>query len=316
MDGRVEKLYRAKIYSELPEPEKRKDQGVELKVKALDEKAVAKINVDSLLKTFANEVIHKSDETLPNPLNTLPDDIIQVIIELLIHQDTPSFVSFAMCCKRIAYLGFSTSHSWKILCNLVYPKQQYNPEVARLNGISTDQSKMVISYDHDWHRMYMERPFIKFNGIYISVVNYYREGGRADGSSSWTNPIRMITYYRYIRFYPDGSCLKLLTVEEPQHIVSKFSKNWRENGLQQKICHGWWNLTPDGQVSIDSEGSVDRYRFIENLQINNSGHRHKHNRLLWINYEFMDIETTERNEFDIKKEKPYIFSRVKSYIDG
>lgn len=305
----MEKLYRAKIYSELPEPELRKDQDSVGRV--LDEKAIAKIDVGKLLKSFREEIVHARDELEPSPLKSLPDDIILLIFEILIHVDTPSFVQFALSCRRMAYLGFATSDSWKTLCQLVYKYQNYDDEIATLNGMTQDQEQMVILYDHNWYRMYSERPFIKFNGIYISVVNYYREGGRSEGSSSWNNPIRMITYYRYIRFFKDGSCMKYLTVEEPKHIVPRFTQDWKSHGLSN-IYSGHWTISPDGQVSINSEGSVDRYRFIETLQIKNSA-KYRHNRLAWVNYEFMDIETTELNEFDIKKEKPYIFSRVKLY---
>ncbi|ODV98389.1 hypothetical protein PACTADRAFT_73962 [Pachysolen tannophilus NRRL Y-2460] len=316
LDKDVEKLYRAKIYAESQSvPENSKDGEIIIeKPIVLNEKEVAKIDAKKLLSTFKNSQILIKNQELPPTISILPDDVILLIMEYLAEIDTPSWIQFSLCCKKLSHLGFCTSDVWRKLCFLTFPYQNYEPEVAALNGITKNQDKIVGIYDNSWYNMYRQRPFIKFNGIYISIVNYYREGGKSEGSSAWTNPIRMITYYRYLRFYKDGSVLKLLTSDEPTSIVPKINKNWKEQ-TNLKVYKGTWYITPEGNISIKSEGSVKNYLFIENLSIKNSSKLRKHNKLSWINYEFMDNETTELYEFDIKKEKPYIFSRVKSYKD-
>ncbi|EDN07181.1 conserved hypothetical protein [Histoplasma mississippiense (nom. inval.)] len=41
---------------------------------------------------------------------------------------------------------------------------------------------------------------------------------------SWNTPIHIVTYYRYLRFYPDGSVISLLTTTEPVDVVRYISK--------------------------------------------------------------------------------------------
>ncbi|RPA81270.1 hypothetical protein BJ508DRAFT_414914 [Ascobolus immersus RN42] len=71
-----------------------------------------------------------------------------------------------------------------------------------------------------WRRMFMERPRIRFNGIYISTVNYTRQGIAA---GSFSTAVHIVTYYRYIRFLPSGQVLSLLTTHHPTEIVPHFS---------------------------------------------------------------------------------------------
>jgi len=56
-------------------------------------------------------------------------------------------------------------------------------------------------------------------------VNYTRPGAASVYSSvSWNTPIHIVTYYRYLRFYPDGSVVSLLTTTEPTDVVPHISK--------------------------------------------------------------------------------------------
>ncbi|ODQ81621.1 hypothetical protein BABINDRAFT_159889 [Babjeviella inositovora NRRL Y-12698] len=325
LNTNVDRLYRGKLADESEIQTLEMQVGALRAHKKLDQKKIDRIDVDLLLETFQSLAIstktRREGEELeedivsesPSPLLSLPDDVFLHILNLLIVEDTPAWFNFSMTCKKAASLGFHRSDCWRRLCWQTYPQQHYDEQSIELNGITRNQKTMVVNgWNGSWRDMYRQRPFIKFSGIYISVVNYYSEGGKSEGSSAWTNPIRMITYYRYFRFYSDGTVLKLLTSDEPNFVVPKFFRDsWARNGLEKVyLCE--WRLSVDGCVTISGEGSVKKYRFVEELNIQHSG-RMRHHKLGWISSYSENKENGERAFFSLKNEKPFSFSRVKSY---
>lgn len=85
---------------------------------------------------------------------------------------------------------------------MVYPLQQYQENASGAVGVPHDPAHVLLHYNDTWKAMVRQRPFVKFRGCYITVVNYYSEGGRAKLPTDWKNPVRTVTYYRYLSFYP------------------------------------------------------------------------------------------------------------------
>ncbi|CAI5759288.1 unnamed protein product [Candida verbasci] len=323
----------------------------------VDDSKVAEINVDKLIQSFEHidaNPPNPEDELsikisnlelnakLISPLVHLPNDIWIYILEILVHISPESWFRMSITCKKFAYLGFNNS-IWREICNLVYPRQIYEENKYRkLNDSDDDlpipknQLKIIPQYK-SWKLMLNQRPFIKFLGCYISVINYYSEGGKSEFSSSWSNPVRTITYYRYMRFYPDGTVLKVLSVLPPDQIVPYLHKSNKSvpNIIEDKpvfthdvkeshkIYKGKWSVSADGEVSIIIEnGSVPYYTFHYNFQIKSLGGI-KHGKLSWIKYYAIRKQINEQDdddrigeisEFSIRNEKPFKFSRVRSYI--
>ncbi|EMG48295.1 Ubiquitin-protein ligase, putative [Candida maltosa Xu316] len=351
----------------------------------VDEHKVSKINVDELIASFKDTEAHapdplnnedpnalvvkftnlklKQDTVISYPVShlvLLPEDIWIYIFELLIHSSPESWFSMAISCKRFAYLGFGKSTIWRELCKQVYPRQVYeenqyylqNPSLGTdINDddelpIPINQLRILPQYKNSWKFMLQNRPFVKFLGCYISVVNYYSEGGKAEFSNAWSNPVKTITYYRYLRFYPDGLVLKVLTVLPPDGVIPYLSRlhenlpasiselgkpiySHDENRNSHKIYHGKWTISSDGEVHIIIEnGSVEYLTFHYWFKVKTLGHINKHAKLSWIKYNSVrkpisgeqngeDQEEDDRigeiMEFSIRNEKPFKFSRVKSY---
>ncbi|CAB4417894.1 unnamed protein product [Rhizophagus irregularis] len=55
--------------------------------------------------------------------------------------------------------------------------------------------------------MYIERPRVRLDGVYISKCKYLRPGL---AENTWIQPIHLVTYYRYIRLFSDGSCYNII----------------------------------------------------------------------------------------------------------
>jgi F-box protein 9 len=96
--------------------------------------------------------------------------------------------------------------------------QRYTPFPAEV------PAKMPSSLS-SWSQVFQCYPRIRFTGIYISTVNYSRPGATSSFQNvSWNSPIHIVTYYRYLRFYPDGSVVSLLTTTDPIDVVPHISK--------------------------------------------------------------------------------------------
>ncbi|KAG5998381.1 hypothetical protein E4U43_002434 [Claviceps pusilla] len=122
--------------------------------------------------------------------------------------------------------------------------------------------------------MFQHRPRIRFNGCYISTVNYIRMGqaSAAQAQATWGgSPVHIVTYYRYLRFFRDGTAISLLTTAEPAAVVGHLTrealllhlgdrnKNTHASlpsAIMQKAYRGRWRLSCSSALDhgIDDDG--------------------------------------------------------------
>ncbi len=75
--------------------------------------------------------------------------------------------------------------------------------------------------------MFLERPHLRFDGVYVSRNTYIRTG-----LTEWRvkNPVHLVCYYRYLRFLPDGTLLYRTSPEIP----SKVERSLRAVAVRSK----------------------------------------------------------------------------------
>lgn len=105
---------------------------------------------------------------------------------------------------------------------LTHPKE-YGPNIknAVTNNLryfvwkSEPQSfKVELAYYKafgSYRKIFMNAPRLHFNGVYVCRHKYVRVGER--GFANILTPLHVVYYYRYVRFFEDGSllCHVLLT---------------------------------------------------------------------------------------------------------
>ncbi|CAK7208403.1 hypothetical protein SBRCBS47491_000080 [Sporothrix bragantina] len=130
-----------------------------------------------------------------------------------------------------------------------------------------------------WQRMFRLRPRIRFNGCYISTVNYIRPGQPSASLATWTNPVHIVTYFRYLRFFRDGTVISLLTTSEPPDVIHHLTKDLvttHKGGamahlpslVMQNALRGRWRMSgiPDeDKEGIDSISDEDELRSREEV---------------------------------------------------
>lgn len=212
-----------------------------------------------------------------------------------------------------------------------------------------------------YRAMLRHRPRLRFAGAYISTVNYTRPGMGASNNVTWTSPVLIVTYYRYLRFYPDGTLIALLTTAEPGDVVPWLHREYvYERGdkdsrvgipgqsVMKDALKGRWRLSGDpfglkarrssielaeegeedreaqeqqdqedeaeGDVHIETEGVAPRYLFKMQLSLASAGRQGtRNNKLNWKGYWSYNRLTDDWAPFGLKNDRPFYWSRVKSY---
>lgn len=182
-------------------------------------------------------------------------------------------------------------------------------------------------YSSSWQRMFRLRPRIRFNGCYICTVNYIRSGVANANTITWNTPVHIVTYYRYLRFFRDGTAISLQTTAEPAEVVQHLTRETVASGAgvaRQSVLKGRWRMAraadnpgdsaseAEGDVMIETEG-VAKYIYRLDLAMRSAGRGARNTKLVWRGFYSYNTLTGDWAEFTLRNNTPFFFSRVKSY---
>ncbi|USP73239.1 hypothetical protein yc1106_00513 [Curvularia clavata] len=310
----------------------------------------------------------------PCPIASIPEEIMAEILEHLAVQDLASFARLSQVCRRLAYLVVTEERVWKRLAmgdeygfggmHFTYacgiggkplPDEGMVLGTANLNlsdSEDTDEltsdpapspavlTQLLVPTPYPSYRtLFRQRPRIRFNGCYISTVNYARPGQAQPTTSTWSSPIHIVTYFRYLRFLRDGTCISLLTTSEPPDVVpylyvEHLHKNHHNlpTAPMKDAVLGRWRLSgpeipsppganedaqelgeKEGTLHIETPGATPKYIYRMALSFGNAGKGARNNKLTWQGYWSYNLLTDDWAEFGLKNDRAFYFSRVKSY---
>ncbi|KAI2626389.1 hypothetical protein GGS21DRAFT_530172 [Xylaria nigripes] len=235
----------------------------------------------------------------------------------------------------------------------------YTPEeLHRLRTAQSLQTSLTLLKSgvySSWQSMFRHRPRVRFGGCYISTVNYIRPGQNAGQHLTWGAPVHIVTYYRYLRLFRDGTAISLTTTDEPAHVVHHLKREnlpTRGNASHHHHSHhapsttstvmstalkGRWRLSPsasasasmqdnnpnakpattEGDLYIETEGVGPKYIYRMDLSLRSAGRAAaRNNKLVWRGFWCYNKLTDDWGEFALKNDKPFFFSRVRSYGVG
>ncbi|KAL2872544.1 putative F-box protein (Pof7) [Aspergillus lucknowensis] len=247
LDAAVDKEYRNKHFAGAWKRPPQTTSSDEPTKPAADEKP-AIVPTPELIASFSHlpippaEPLFEGDPTPPCPIANVPSEVIVEILKCVALTDPAAFGRMALVCKRFAYHFSHEQQIWKRLCQgakFGFKAMHYSfacdihghaehtlAPVARFTPFPTDMPVQIPSPLSSWSEVFHTFPRIRFTGIYISTVNYTRAGAASAYSNiSWNSPIHIVTYYRYLRFYPDGTVIYLLTTVEPADVVPHINKS-------------------------------------------------------------------------------------------
>ncbi|GAB5571618.1 F-box only protein 9 isoform X1 [Prionailurus iriomotensis] len=174
---------------------------------------------ESVLKLCQPEL--ESNQT---HISVLPMEVLMYIFRWVVSSDLDlrSLEQLSQVCRGF-YICARDPEIWRLACLKVWGRSCVK----------------LVPYT-SWREMFLERPRVRFDGVYISKTTYIRQGEQSlDGFyRAW----HQVEYYRYIRFFPDGHMMMLTTPEEPQSIVPRLrTRNTRTDA----ILLGHYRLSQD-----------------------------------------------------------------------
>ncbi|PGH28894.1 F-box protein 9 [[Emmonsia] crescens] len=204
------------------------------------------LSTAELIASFAASPILGADPIIedtpppPCPISKVPSEVLVEILWHVALLDPAAFGRLSLVCRRLAYHFAYEKHIWRRLCqgsefgfgamhyDFVCDVRWHRIDLflPKFTLFPFDQRHLQIPRPLlSWSQVFQAFPRIRFTGIYISTVNYTRPGANSGLQNiSWNRPIHIVTYYRYLRFYPDGSVISLLTTTEPVEVVPHISK--------------------------------------------------------------------------------------------
>jgi F-box protein 9 len=179
-----------------------------------------------------------------------------------------------------------------------------------------------------YRQLFLLRPRIRTDGIYISKITYFRPGFSA---SSMINPVHLVTYFRYLRFF--GAAEKytvwwLTSTITPARVLSVLRNPPRSTpvdmvatGETANVFHGHWRRSPEVdnvlELSLsDPKGSKGRsmqWRMQVELPPSKPSGSVKHNVMRCLLYEAVS-ESEPPLVIDIGNWNTFFFSKVRSYL--
>ncbi|KAH9995394.1 hypothetical protein BJV74DRAFT_976352 [Russula compacta] len=238
------------------------------------------------------------DERVPSFLPRLPDELL---VHILSYLSFTAVERFGLVSRKARMITVDAT-IWRSFVETIYKPPQIAPDDV-LDDI-------VDQYSSDYRRVYIERPRVRLDGVYIAVCHYIRHGL---SENAWVNISHLITYHRYLRFYPNGQVISLLANEEhePQHVITILKPTLRMKGFYI----GMWKLsglTVLVSNLVDPSNPTARYSFQMTLTLR-SRPLGRWNKLEFDEYESINLEDGEATALGLKNERPFWFSKVRSY---
>ncbi|RKP35810.1 hypothetical protein BJ085DRAFT_12245, partial [Dimargaris cristalligena] len=258
-----------------------------------------------------------SNQPLPLPIEPLnpdqpcwiaelPRELQVIILRHLLVMDLASVSRFAQVCQTFRALTQETA-LWRWACEYVFS----SPALEITDGAAKPSSGGIAN---DARRRIIDRGSIR--GVYVSTC-YYARPGRTE--NTWYQPVHMVTYYRYMRFYRDGRCLKWLTTDEPKKAIKALK--WDPLGImsigsrRKGLMYGTYAVSTQGQLwAVVCDPDRPTLTFFIHAQAKSSAQRGRHNKLNWLSYASMNLKyPDEVVTYSLTDFRPFYFSRVRSY---
>ncbi|KAG0709406.1 hypothetical protein DFH29DRAFT_229248 [Suillus ampliporus] len=257
-----------------------------------------------ILKTFPENLVFEPEDEKKGrpPINLIPDELLLQILRTL---DYTTIERFAAVSRKARVLCLDSA-IWRDFVHLAYKPPQ----------IPDDESITDIAelYSSDYRRVYMEHPRLRLDGVYIAVCHYMRMGS---SENAWVNISHLVTYNRYLRFFPNGEVLSLLANEEwqPQTVIRILKPTLRMKGF----FIGNWSLSGNtvyisNLVEKPSHTTTEPNNYIFQMTLAlRSRPIGRWNKLDFIGYDSVNVEDGETLPLPRKNERSFWFSKVRSW---
>ncbi|KAI8592990.1 hypothetical protein BDZ88DRAFT_405124 [Geranomyces variabilis] len=261
----------------------------------------------------------------------LPNELIsQIIVWAILLQGQSAICPLSLVSKKMFVLCAEQS-VWRAVCERVHRPQQYMQDSHhRHSSFQNDDVDSPLippplllelpQYNNSWSEMWRLRPRIRRDGLFISRINYVRQGQAIE---SYYAPVHLVSYFRYVRFFTDDEqnnnnnagmpvnrvAFWTTTLEPAAAVKLLGAQDFRQKGLML----GTYEL--DGRrVNLDLTAHDHRgggVRFCAELDVVQS-RKGRMNKLVWAGY-WQQKANGQRSDIPLATLRPFMFSKVNSF---
>ncbi|CAM0150832.1 unnamed protein product [Urochloa decumbens] len=145
----------------------------------------------------------------------------------------------AACLKtwQVSVLIFVTQFSCYIFSSIQF-------YIMKRTGMEANYMMVRSLYDSSWRRMWLQRPRIRIDGLYVSRNTYIHTG-----VTEWQfkKTVNVVCYYRYLRLFPSGKFLYKISPDKVKDAVK--CMHFRASKADC-VFKGDYILSEDGQIEM------------------------------------------------------------------
>nr|AGT16069.1 hypothetical protein SHCRBa_185_O22_F_100 [Saccharum hybrid cultivar R570] len=160
----------------------------------------------------------------------LPDELMLEIFTRM----SPYTLGRAACvCRKWKYTARNPT-LWRAACLKTWQR----------SGMEANYMMVRSLYDSSWRRMWLQRPRIRIDGLYVSRNTYIHTG-----VTEWQfkKTVNVVCYYRYLRFFPSGKFLYKISPDKVKDAVK--CMHFRASKADC-VFKGDYILSEDGQIEM------------------------------------------------------------------
>lgn len=230
-------------------------------------------------------------------ISDLPRELILLIYRYVIGQelDLASLESVGLVCRGFFLLSREQS-LWRSICRSVWDNDNEDVPSGLAGTMDNNKEKEPI----DWRTVFIKKPRINYDGVYISRTRYIRQGDVGFQDLTY-RPFHVVRYYRYLRFLPEHRVLILTTNEEPEKIVPIFrhATQAKQFSSELSILDGTYEFSSANIVTIVADKDC---RASLNLNTTNS---RRHAQFEWSRQTPLSQKFNMKFELKTVENKPY-----------
>jgi len=153
----------------------------------------------------------------------------ELLIRIFSHLPPVALGKVACVCKGWRDIC-TTPKLWNAACQITW----------QTHGEDFNRELVHSKYGGDWYRMWIERPRLRMDGLYISRNTYIRTG-----IVHWDvkNPVHLVRYFRYYRFYPDSTFVYKTSPHPPEEVIQvMYMPKTKARGARVGVYSGSYHM--------------------------------------------------------------------------
>lgn len=147
----------------------------------------------------------------------LPPEVIHSILSLL---EPEQFSMLAQVSTQFLPYVYDPRH-WRRIARKLWPDESRTSLEKRLHTYKS------------WRKLCILRPRLRTNSIF-TVRHQYAKTTERSATEEPEAPVFLVTYYRFLRFYSDGTVVSLATSEQPHLAFKRIRRYWCPTGPVEK----------------------------------------------------------------------------------